>query len=327
MPTHRSGSSVVVTSSTTVTCTKPTGLADGDDWYIAVLWRGTITVATPPTDFELVTDATGYSGTTASNARAHVYRKRITNAAGEPASYNVVGSANVFGVGFSWACSGTATDLADAVEVALLAADTGSDSSVASPAVTPTVGGTLLYRLMAMNFPTAGAASGIITPNDATEVFTSPAMPSGTQRVSGGIAYETGPSAGVSSGTEVWAVGGGEWGPAIGITMALAGVSLTAVGGSDQTVNPGQVVTLDGNSTVGADTLSWALTSGTYPSAHLIAGSGTLSFVAPTGPTTLVFTLTATAGAAEGTDTVTVNVTAGNAGLEVGVLDGTGQAI
>jgi hypothetical protein len=332
MPTHRSAATpTAVTSSNTFVCPKPAGLADDDDWYIAVGGRGNVTVVTPPTGFDAITDATGFSGTSASNVRVHVYRKRITNAAGEPSDYSVVMSGNVFGMPFSWAASGTAADLADAVEVALLSADTGSDSSVASPAVTPTVGGTLVYRLMFMNFPSAGAASGIITPNDATPAFTSPSIPAGTQRSSGGLAYEAGPAAGVSSGTEVWTVGGAEWGPAVGITIALAGPSIDADIGDDQTANPGDLVVVDANGTVGADTLDIQLISGTYPSAHLISGPGTVSFIANKdvgGAHDLVFELTATAGASVGTDQMTVHVTAGGGGgLRIGSLDATGQGV
>ena len=240
-------------------------------------------------------------------------------------SVTLTGSVNVFGMPFSWAVSGAGVDISDFI--ALLTADSDSNASVVSPAVTPSDAGSLVYRLMFMNFPTAGAASGIITPADATEAFISPSMPSGTQRVSGGLAYEAGPGAGVSTGTEAWTVGGAEWGPAVGITIAIYPPSINTDAGNDQTVAPGTLVTLDPSGTVGADTREWDLISGTYPAAHLIPGVGdTLSFIAPTGPADLTFQLTATAGAVSGTDSVDVHVTAGGSGLRVGILGVSGQA-
>jgi hypothetical protein len=77
--------------------------------------------------------------------------------------------------------------------------------------------------------------------------------------------------------------------------------------GSDQTVNEGSTVTLDGSGSTGATSYSWTQLTG--PSVTLTGGStASPSFSAPDGPATLTFRLTATNVAGSTTDDVQINV-------------------
>jgi len=77
--------------------------------------------------------------------------------------------------------------------------------------------------------------------------------------------------------------------------------------GSDQTVNEGSTVTLDGSGSTGATSYSWAQLTG--PSVTLTGGNTAgPSFTAPDGPATLTFRLTATNAAGSTTDEVQVSV-------------------
>lgn len=80
--------------------TKPTGLADGDVLYI-LYWSFHSTAAAPvaPTGFtEVASGSANYVGNERLEAR--IYRKVITNAAGEPANYTVTqGGGSNFGNG------------------------------------------------------------------------------------------------------------------------------------------------------------------------------------------------------------------------------------
>jgi hypothetical protein len=185
-----------------------------------------------------------------------------------------------------------------------------------------------VVRIAAMN-NSGGFALNDFTPTDATRVE-SPAMTAGTSRVSGGLAHEAGPGAAGTTGTELWAVGGASFGAAAGLSVVFKGATFAVDAGDDQDVVPGEMVELDFTaSTPGAASYAVELTSGTYPAQHIVTVEpGVIRFVAPTGPATLEFTLTAGDGTLEGTDTVTVNVSAGSGGgLRVGVLDATGHAV
>jgi hypothetical protein len=80
-----------------------------------------------------------------------------------------------------------------------------------------------------------------------------------------------------------------------------------AKAGSDQTVNEGSTVALDGSGSTGATSYSWTQLTG--PSVTLTGGStASPSFTAPDGPATLTFRLTATNAAGSTTDDVQVTV-------------------
>lgn len=331
MPTHGSAATPdVQTSSATFTAPKPSGLVDNNIWFVCVSGRGNVNVTTPPTGFDLLASASGNTGTTASSVKAAVYAKKYGpgEAAGAPASVSIVMSANVFGTCFSWRANGGASTIATAIVNALVAADTDNTNTFVSPAITPSVGNTLRYNIGLMLHPTDGFAAGIIdVAGPATELHASPAIAIGTNRVSGNVAWEDGPDAGVSSGTRLWTVGGATWGPALGITILVADEALTVVGGSDQTVESGELVTLDASGTIGADSLTWSLLSGSYPAAHMIpVGLGIVEFIAPTGPATLVFRCTGVQGTTTGTDDVTITVTPATSGIREGYIVAGGQA-
>jgi hypothetical protein len=323
MPTHIDSTSAVATSTTTLTFPKPAGVATGDWWYVQALIRGSVTVTAPPTDFTEVPDATGVTSTTASGIRVATYKKKIDGTEGSDTSLTTSG--NMFGTGLSWAFSGG--DATDPTDDALFAADTSNDATVASPAAAATVGGTLVYRTVAMNRAEVFDLNDWAA-TDATRVE-SPAMAAGTNRVGGALAHEAGPGAAGSTGTEVWTLDGTTWGTAIGTTIVVKGATFAVDAGEDQTVSPGELVELDATATTpGAVSYAWELTTGTYPTDHIVTiAPGIIRFIAPTGPITLGFTLTAGDGTLEGTDTVTVNVVAGSGlGLAFGILDVDGHA-
>jgi hypothetical protein len=329
VPTHVDSDSQIATSSPTLVANKPVGLADGMTWYVAGGFRGSISVATPPAGFDEVANVA--TATTASGVRLAVYSRHFDGvtdpASGAPASVTIEGSGNVFGAVFSWAADGV--DPAADVDAFLAAIDNTNDANVASPAVDATVGGTLVYRGVFMSNPAAGFALNDFATTDATRVE-SPAMPAGTNRVSGGLAHEAGPGSAGTTGTEGWTVAGTTWGAAYAWTLVVRGASFSVDAGPDENVVPGELVELDFNPTnPSATSFSLALTGGTYPSAHIInISDGVWRFIAPEGPATLEFTLTAGDGTLEGTDTMTVNVSAGSGGgLRIGILGADGQPV
>jgi PKD domain len=81
----------------------------------------------------------------------------------------------------------------------------------------------------------------------------------------------------------------------------------TAKAGTDQTVNEGSTVNLDGGGSTGATSYSWTQLTG--PAVTLTgADTATPSFPAADGPATLTFRLTATNAAGSSTDDVQINV-------------------
>ena len=99
-------------------------------------------------------------------------------------------------------------------------------------------------------------------------------------------------------------------GPAATVTYTLTVQAATppvADAGTDQTVDEGSSVTLDGSATTGATSYSWSQTGG--PTVTLASASTTApTFTAPDGPTSLTFELTATGAGGSDTDAVTVQV-------------------
>jgi len=100
------------------------------------------------------------------------------------------------------------------------------------------------------------------------------------------------------------------------INVSAPNIAPTANAGADQTVDSGAAVSLDGTGSTDPDgtiaSYAWVQTAG--PAVTLTgANTATPSFTAPTGPATLTFQLTVTDNnGATGTDSVTVNVNAGN---------------
>lgn len=94
--------------------------------------------------------------------------------------------------------------------------------------------------------------------------------------------------------------------------IILSPANPTASAGSDQTVNSGAAVTLNGSASVGATSYSWVQTAGTTVT---LSGSTTVSptFTAPTvsTATTLTFRLTVTNSIGNSTDTVSITVNPG----------------
>jgi hypothetical protein len=323
MPTHIDSTSAVATSTVTLTFPKPAGVSTGDWWYVAALIRGSVTVTVAPTGFDAVVDGSGTTSTTVAGIRLATYRRKIDGTEG--ADVSLTTSGNMFGTGLSWAFSGG--DPTDPLDDVVFAADVSNDGSVASPSADATVAGTLLYRVAAMNRAEVFDLNDWSTA-DATRVE-SPAMAAGTNRVGAALAHESGPGSPGATGTEVWTLDGTTWGTAMGVTYAFKGATFAVDAGEDVNASPGELVELDFTATTpGAASYAVELTGGTYPSAHIITvAPGIIRFIAPEGPTTLEFTLTAGDGTLEGTDTVTVNVVAGSGlGLSVGVLDTDGHA-
>ncbi len=91
---------------------------------------------------------------------------------------------------------------------------------------------------------------------------------------------------------------------AVQITIGAAG-AIVADAGADQSVEGGQIVTLDGSGSSGATAFLWEQVSGT--AAEIGSGAGErLVFVAPDVDEALVFRLTASNGARAATDEVTI---------------------
>jgi hypothetical protein len=111
------------------------------------------------------------------------------------------------------------------------------------------------------------------------------------------------------------------------IGSAFLADPVSADAGSDQTVQQGQHVTLDGSASINAKTFAWVQTSG--PAVTLTgANSAVATFTAPATSTTLGFTLTANSTTGSSTDDILITVDAvsvpvANAGPDqIGVLVG-----
>ena len=109
---------------------------------------------------------------------------------------------------------------------------------------------------------------------------------------------------------------GGPWSD-VGATTCTVNQPPTADAGTDQDVDAGAAVTLDGSTSSDPDTgdtltYNWAQTSGSPTVVLSGSSTATPTFTAPTvtGGATLVFTLTVRDGKASATDTVTVRVAA-----------------
>lgn len=123
------------------------------------------------------------------------------------------------------------------------------------------------------------------------------------------------------------AAGGSVAAPVRDIGSAFAADPTSADAGSDQTVQQGQTVTLDGGASINADTFAWTQTAG--PAVTLTgANSAVATFTAPAVAATLTFRLTATSDAGTSTDDVNIivapiNVPVADAGPDqTGVLVG-----
>jgi hypothetical protein len=91
------------------------------------------------------------------------------------------------------------------------------------------------------------------------------------------------------------------------IGSAFASDPTSADAGSDQTVQQGQHVTLDGSASTNADTFAWTQTAG--PAVTLTgADQPVATFTAPTTASTLTFRLTASSGTNQSTDDINITV-------------------
>lgn len=297
---HDSTSSVATTNPV---WTVPRPTLSNNDWlYIWLFTRGSTTVTTDPTDFDTVPEMTKQSGTTATNIRCYCYRKKITNAGAEPATYTGTLGTNVNGSVIAASISGA--DGTEPMQVASMVADTGSDATIISPAVSTSTADTLIIRLAAM-ISTTG-----ITDLNPTALTADEDTAPGAARAASALAHVSQPAQG-GTGTVTWTATGDAFGPALGTTVAFGAAAVVAGAGSDQTIASGtNDVELDGSGSTGSiSTYAWTQLSGpavtiTNPS------SETATFDAPTGPATLTFRLTVTGPNNSSTDDTTITVNA-----------------
>ncbi|HEX5406477.1 MAG TPA: hypothetical protein VFX16_29745 [Pseudonocardiaceae bacterium] len=163
----------------------------------------------------------------------------------------------------------------------------------------------------------------------------SPAIPStgdvSTPALTGTVAVGTKTFTGVAAPPETIHVTSAKGGTSTSLVRDIGSAFLadpvSADAGSDQTVQQGQHVTLDGSASINAKTFAWVQTSGT---AVTLTGANTAvaTFTAPATAGTLGFTLTTTGTSGSSTDDIVITVAAvaapvANAGPDqVGVLVG-----
>ena len=98
------------------------------------------------------------------------------------------------------------------------------------------------------------------------------------------------------------------------VGATVAPISVVAMAGPDQTVSPGQLVTLDGSSSTAALTYAWTNTDGIVLSDPILVKP---TFTAPVLPGSYIFTLTATGVGGPSTATVNITVDATLPGIPV----------
>jgi len=115
------------------------------------------------------------------------------------------------------------------------------------------------------------------------------------------------PTAAPPATVEVTSAAGGSARRAVTVTgAALDPLPVVARAGTDQTVQQGQLVTLDGSASTG--TPSWAQTAGAPPVVLSDPNAEVTTFAAPNSATDLTFTLTVTGPGGPQSDDVTVHV-------------------
>jgi len=330
---YQDATSAVVTTSTNATAAKPT-ITDGSTVLFAVLSRGSNSVSTPPAGFTEILDAGGQTGSTGSALRAWVWRRHVAVASGEPANYTAVMGAAVNGA--VMAVSLTGADATDPIQAASFLIDAVLNATVTCPDITATGAGICL-RLVGMN-TNDGVASWAT--GDCTEVE-DVGQAAATNRVGAAIGWETQGAAG-ATGVANWTVtlvgGSVNYGASAGISIMVGGSLVTANAGANQTVDPGEVVTLDGTGSLGAITSrSWDADPGNpfnvepYWTGETTA---TATFIAPKNPSpgSWAFTFTHEVVGTENTDSDDIIVTVtepteGGTSLGVQVLDALGNAV
>lgn len=307
-PIVRDSTSGVVTSQATANATTPL-VADGDRLLIFA-W-GRVPTSGDPAGFDPVLMAS--SGGTASHVYLTVWDRLVADAVAEPGSHTVNWTANAFG-GWAAVTVGGADPTAP-IDAAMALPDLDENATVASPSVDTTVDDCLLLRLAGMN-RSGGLAAGAWAPADATKLQ-DPGNSGTGNRVACAVGWENAGPAG-STGPETWTVTAASFGLALGATVALAPTDVNlANAGPDQTVDPGELVLLDGTGSA-PEVVSWAWTqiAGVPDVTAYMAGadSAEASFFAPQGPTVLTFQLAVSDGVDNDTDTVDITINPASAG-------------
>jgi len=200
-------------SATTLAVAKPSGLADDDVAYITVhLSSGTISAT--PSGFSLL-----QSDLTQTGCRLYLYRKVITNAAGEPSTWDFTTSSTTSS-GISWWARGAdlTTPEDTAVSVATDAADSGGTTITG---VTTTMDDTVLITITCFN----QTGTSIYGPTQSADVLRQTAASYRRQVV----AYESRPSAGATGNRSAMSSTAG--GPSANFAFAIRPAS-APTGGS-----------------------------------------------------------------------------------------------
>jgi hypothetical protein len=292
-------------ASTSITVTKPTGIVDDSHVIVVVSTRtassnSTISAWTPPSGFTKITS----NDTTTSSVHFAAFIKSVAVAATEPADYTF---------SLAWG-GGQAGDMAcyavaciDADGAGLTATPAGTNSNTLTfDTLTPGATDTVYFACGCMN---------------RTPTFTWNTGLTQLARV---------PSANATAGARITAFGATKTlSGASGVLTATASESRdhheggfliapftpdppVAAAGTDQTVDAGTYVTLDGSSSTGAASITYAWTqiSGT-PTAILDADDvDEVHFFAPVGATVLGFRLTVTDENGSDTDDVLITCNA-----------------
>jgi len=330
---YQDSEKAVITTGTLGTVTKPT-ITDGSTVLYAVFSRGSNSVTTPPAGFNEILDAGGQTGTTGSAVRAWVFRKYVAVASGEPATYAAQMGAAINGCAI--AVSLTGADITDPIQVASFLIDAVNNATVISPDVTA-IGDGLCVRFAAMNTNDGIASWATGDANEVEDV----AQAAATNRVGAAAAWDTqvGPGAVGAVSWTVTLVGGSvNYGAAAGITIVVGGALVHANAGANQTVDPGELVTLSGSGSTGVITSrSWDADPGNPFDVEpywIGETTATATFIAPGNPSPgpWSFTFTHEVVGAENTDSDDIVVTVsepteGGASLAVQVLNAAGDAV
>lgn len=302
---------------------------DGDTVFLAVFGRANTNSSVDPTGFTVVAEASGLAGSTASGIRAVIYRKYVAVAASEPGAYTMTWGTNLNGTVIARSVPGL--DPTEPVQVADLLADLGADAAILTPGLTTTADGQVILEFVAMNTSDGVASWAAAGVTEDADVATTAA----TSRVSAAAGHRTQVTQGATGQTS-WSaslVSGTSYGFGLGIALAVGVPAVVASAGPDQTVEAGELVTIDCSASTGPIS-SRALTqvSGAVTITNYLVGetTATVTFYAPKPPTSsnlvLVLRETVTGPDNSDTDDVTITITpSAGESLRVFILDENGD--
>ena len=320
----------------TKTVLVPSGLADTDILFVWTFLRGGYEVApVPTTGWSMIVNDVHRAAFEGNNdARCVVWRKVISGA--PPASHvfqlrqaSDDVNASDFATHVSVAVQlGDTADPEDLISTSLSVSDTAtaeasSNVAVILPEVDPSTAANRLVLTGGMFNAGGDGTSTFLTVSGLTLV----AQGSASTSVAGAV-YSKAITTGTIEGNwtadiDQTAPRTGRFAAATVLVNSAAVPDPVASAGVNQTVAPGQLVTLDatGSTGTGVLTYAWTKVSGTGTPILSSTTSASPTFHAPTGPDTIVMQVAVTGDLGTRNDTVSIAISSASAGLPVKVRD------